>query len=159
MTAQIPPPNTARNIALIAALGSLAMLLGAFGFQYLGDMPPCKLCIWQRWPHGLAFGLGLVVLVWPNRALYALGAGIVLVGAGIALYHSGVEQQWWQGPTTCTSQGVGGISGQDLMAQILAAPVVRCDEIPWSMLGLSMAAWNGVASLGLAALWLVAARR
>jgi disulfide bond formation protein DsbB len=148
-----------RNLALLAALGSAAMLLGAFGFQIIGEMAPCKLCIWQRWPHGLAFAVGLLVFFAPNRWLYLLGALIVLFGAGVAFYHTGVEQDWWQGPTTCTSQGIGGLSSEDLMAQILNAPLVRCDEIPWSMFGLSMAAWNGVISLGLAGLWVLAFRK
>ena len=148
-----------RPIALAAALGSAALLLGAFAFQYLGGLAPCKLCIWQRWPHGLAFGVGLLLLLVPSRWLALIGGLIVLTGAGIALYHSGVEQQWWQGPTTCTSQAIGGLSTEDLMNQIMNAPLVRCDEIPWSLFGLSMAAWNGVISLALAGLWLVAFRR
>jgi len=150
---------TSRNLALLAAFGSAAMLLGAFGFQIIGGMAPCHLCILQRWPHGLAFGVGLLALLLPNRWLYALGAGIVLFGAGIAFYHVGVEQHWWLGPTTCSSQGVTGMSAQQLMTQILQAPLVRCDEIPWSMFGLSMAAWNGVISVGLAGIWLIAWRK
>ncbi|MFT5001038.1 MAG: disulfide bond formation protein DsbB [Paracoccaceae bacterium] len=149
----------AKNIALIAALASLGMLLGAFGFQYLGEMPPCKLCIWQRWPHAVAVLIGLVAFALPNRWLYLLGGALVLAGAAVALYHAGVEQHWWEGPTTCTSSGVGGLSGEDLMAQIMSAPLVRCDEIPWSMFGLSMAAWNGVVSLGIGGLWLAAFRK
>lgn len=150
---------TARNLSTLAALASAAMLLGAFGFQILGEMPPCKLCIWQRWPHGLAFGVGLLAFMMPYRGLYLLGAAIVLVGAIVAFYHTGVEQHWWEGPTTCTSQGISGMSGEDLMAQIMAAPLVRCDEIPWSMFGLSMAAWNGIASLGITGLWISAFRK
>ncbi len=150
---------TARNIALFAGICSISMLLGAFAFQYLGGMAPCKLCIWQRWPHGLAFGVALLVLIWPNRWLYLLGTLIVLFGAGVAFYHTGVEQHWWQGPTTCSSQGIGGLSSEELMDQIMNAPLVRCDEIPWSMFGLSMAAWNGVASLGFVGLWLMALRK
>ncbi|MCA8868976.1 MAG: disulfide bond formation protein B [Rhodobacteraceae bacterium] len=149
----------ARNIAVLAAFGSLAMLLGAFGFQYLGGMAPCKLCIWQRWPHGLAFAIGLLAIWLPNRRLYLLGGAVVLFGAIVAFYHGGIEQNWWEGPTSCTSQGVGGLSSADLMNQIMNAPLVRCDEIPWSMFGLSMAVWNGLISLGLAAGWLLAWRR
>jgi disulfide bond formation protein DsbB len=149
----------AKKIAMLATFGSAAMLLGAFGFQYLGEMPPCKLCIWQRWPHGIAIAIGLLAIVLLNRWLYLLGGAAVLFGAGVAFYHTGVEQHWWQGPTTCTSQGIGGLSAEDLMAQIMNAPLVRCDEIPWSMFGLSMAAWNGIVSLGLLGLWLAAFRK
>ncbi|MFQ5437535.1 MAG: disulfide bond formation protein B [Paracoccaceae bacterium] len=146
----------ARKIALVAGIGSIALLLGAFAFQYIGAMAPCKLCIWQRWPHGIAFALGLMAYYRPYRVLMALGALTVLFGAVVAFYHAGIELHWWQGPTTCTSQPIGGLSSEDLMNQIMTAPLVRCDEIPWSMFGLSMAAWNGIASLGLAALWLLA---
>lgn len=150
---------SARNIALFAGLCSAAMLLGAFGFQYIGDMPPCKLCIWQRWPHGLAFGVALIAYLLPSRWFYLLGAGLVLFGAGVAFYHSGVELHWWEGPTTCTSQGVSGLTTAELMNQIMNAPLVRCDEIPWSMFGISMAGWNGIASLSFAGIWLLAFKR
>jgi len=150
---------TNRNIALLAALLSGLMLAGAFGFQIIGDMPPCHLCIYQRWPHGIAFALGIVCFFVPSRAFYWLGAGLVLFGAGIAFYHTGVEQHWWQGPTTCTSQSIAGLDAKDLLNHILNAPLVRCDEIPWSMFGLSMAAWNGLISLGITGLWVRAATR
>lgn len=147
---------TARNIALFAALCSISMLLGAFAFQYIGGMAPCKLCIWQRWPHGLAFAVGVVAFFWPQRLLYLVGAALVLFGAVVAFYHAGVELHYWQGPTTCTSQGISGMSADDLMNQIMNAPLVRCDEIPWSMFGISMAGWNGIASVGFVGLWILA---
>ena len=150
-------------LILVAAGGSLAMLLGAFGFQYLGDMPPCKLCLWQRWPHAAAVVIGALALAFPTGilrlALPLFGALAALCTSGIGLYHTGVERGWWEGPTTCTSGPVGGISAEDLMAQIMAAPLVRCDEVPWEMFTLSMASWNAIASLGLALVWLIAARR
>ena len=148
-----------RNLALLAALGSAGMLLGAFAFEHLGDLPPCKMCIWQRWPHGLAAALGVVAWRMGNRTLGAICGLIVLVGAGIAFYHTGVEQSWWEGPSTCTSSPIGILTTEELLAQIQNAPLVRCDEIAWSLFGLSMAAWNGVISLGLAALWGMFARR
>jgi disulfide bond formation protein DsbB len=151
---------TARQIALFAGLASAAMLLGAWGFQYIGGMAPCKMCIWQRWPHGIAFSIGLVAWAWlPNRWLMLLGAAVVLTGAGIGVYHAGVEQHWWLGPDTCTSGDIGSMSTDALMDRILTAPLVRCDEIPWSMFGISMAGWNAIASLGFTGLWLLAFRR
>ncbi|MBL4768247.1 MAG: disulfide bond formation protein B, partial [Rhodobacteraceae bacterium] len=77
---------------------------------------------------------------------------------GIGIYHTGVERGWWEGPTTCTSGPIGGLSGQDLMAQIMFAPLVRCDEVPWEMFTLSMASWNAIASFGLVLVWLAAVR-
>jgi disulfide bond formation protein DsbB len=142
----------------IAAAGSVALLLGALGFQYIGEMPPCKMCYWQRYPHLAAVGLGLLALWIPGVILPYLGALALLVTAGIGVFHAGVERGLWEGPTTCSSQSIEGLSADELLNQILSAPVVRCDEIPWEMFDLSMAGWNAVASLGLAALWIAAAR-
>ncbi|MET4100617.1 disulfide bond formation protein DsbB [Roseovarius sp. MBR-78] len=147
-----------KTLIVIAAAGSAALLLGAFAFQHLGGMAPCKLCLWQRWPHGVAIGAGVLALIaWP--ALMALlGAAAALVTAGIGGYHTGVERGWWQGPSDCTGGPIGGMSAEDLLDQIMAAPLVRCDEVPWEMWGLSMASWNMLASLGLALLWIMALR-
>ena len=92
-----------RISVLIAAGGSLALLLGAFAFQHLGGLAPCKLCIWQRWPHVAAIAIGAAALALGNRALAWLGALAAAVTGGIGLYHTGVERGFWEGPTTCTS--------------------------------------------------------
>ena len=151
---------TRRHLILFATGGSAALILGALAFQYIGDLPPCKLCYWQRYPHFAAIGIGVVALVTGMAALAALGALAALSTAGVGLYHVGVEQKWWQGPTSCSGGGnVGALSTEDLLNQIMSAPLVRCDEIPWQMLGLSMAGWNMVLSLGLAVIWVMAVRR
>ena len=145
-------------LIILAAGGSALLMLGALGFQHLGDMAPCKLCLWQRWPHVAAIGIGIVALMLRGPALPALGALAALTTAGIGAYHAGVERDWWQGPTSCTSSAASDLSTDDLFDQIMAAPLIRCDDIPWEMLGLSMAGWNMVVSLGLAALWVMAVR-
>jgi disulfide bond formation protein DsbB len=150
---------TRNSLVILALAGSAALLAGAFAFQHFGGMAPCKLCIWQRWPHAAAVVIGLMALVLPGRTLPLIGAAAALTTAGIGLYHTGVEQTWWQGPTTCTSGSIGGLSSEDLLNQILAAPIVRCDEIAWSMAGLSMASWNAVLSVMLALIWVTAATR
>jgi disulfide bond formation protein DsbB len=142
---------------MLALAGSAGLLLGALAFQYIGGLAPCALCIWQRWPHLVALldGAGLFV-PGPWAVLGALGAG---ASGAIGVYHTGVERAWWDGPSSCTSGGnLSGLSAQELLDQIMAAPVVRCDEVPWDMLGLSMASWNAVLSFGLAALWLASLR-
>ena len=148
-----------KTLILMAAGGSAALLLGAWGFQYVGGLAPCKMCIWQRYPHGAAVLIGALTLVTGWRLLPWAGALAALTTSIIGFFHAGVEQGWWEGPTTCTSGPIGGLSAEQLMEQIMAAPLVRCDEIPWEMLGLSMAGWNAVISLGLAAVWMMALRR
>ena len=150
---------TRGRLILLAMAGSAALLLGALGFQHLGGLAPCKLCIWQRWPHVAAIIVGLVALIVPARLLCLLGAACTSLSAAFGLYHTGVERGWWEGPTTCTSGPVGSLSGEDLMAQIMSAPLTQCDVVAWQMLGLSMASWNAVLSLALAAIWIAAYRR
>ena len=142
----------------LAAGGSAVLLLAAFAFQHLGGMAPCSLCLWQRWPHAAAVGLGALALVLSGPLLPLLGAVAALATAGIGVYHTGVERGWWPGPASCSGGDVGALSADELFAQIMAAPIVRCDEVAWEMLGLSMASWNAVAALALMGLWLMAAR-
>lgn len=149
---------TARTLILMAAGGSAALLLGAFAFQHLGGLPPCALCLWQRWPHAAAALIGAVALAVPAAWLALAGALAALTTAGIGAYHAGVEQGWWEGPTTCTSGSIGGLSTDELLDQIMAAPLVRCDDIAWQLAGISMAGWNAILSLVLAALWIAAWR-
>jgi disulfide bond formation protein DsbB len=145
-------------LILMAAGGSLGLLLGAFAFQYIGGLQPCHLCLLQRWPHAAAVLLGVIALILPQRLWLYLGALSAAAASGLGLYHTGVERGWWQGPTTCTSGSVAGVSSEDLLNQILAAPIVRCDQVAWQMMGLSMASWNATLSAVLVIIWLAAAR-
>ncbi len=151
---------TRRTLTLIATLGSAGMLAGAFAFQHIGGMAPCQLCLWQRWPHAAAILIGAVALTTGWRGLAWLGVLAALTTAGIGLFHVGVEQAWWEGLASCTAGSIAGISAADLLnpAVDVAAPV-RCDAIAWSMLGISMAGWNALISLGLAGVWAAAALR
>ena len=149
---------TRAHLILTATLGSASLLAGAFAFQAFG-YAACHLCLLQRWPHAVAILIGVLALTVRWRPLAWLGAAAALATAGLGLYHTGVERHWWEGPTTCTSGSIAGVDPKDLLNQILAAPIVRCDEVAWQMLGLSMASWNMLASLVLAGIWIAAARR
>jgi disulfide bond formation protein DsbB len=144
----------------LALAGSAALLAGAFAFQHIGGMFPCQLCLWQRWPHAAAVVIGLVALATGWRGLAWAGALAALATAGIGVFHVGVEQGWWQGLAACTGGSIAGISTADLLnpAADVAAPV-RCDAIAWQLLGISMAGWNVLVSLGLAGVWVMAALR
>ncbi len=150
--------STRTSLILTAAAGSAALLLGAWGFQYIGEMAPCKLCYWQRYPHAVAVVIGILALLMPGRWLPLLGGIAALTTSGIGIYHTGVERGWWEGPTTCTSGPIGGLTPDQLMDQIMSAPLTRCDEVPWELFTLSMASWNALISLGLAVIWFAAAR-
>lgn len=148
----------------LVLLGSAALLGGALAFQHLGGYPPCEMCYWQRWPHVAALSLGTLALLAQRtplrRPLVALAALAVLVSAAIGAFHAGVEQNWWDGPTTCSAAPVVG-STADIVGAMLATPLVRCDAIAWSLFGISMAGYNFLLStlIGGGALWLILKRR
>ena len=149
-----------RNRAvLLAGLGSLGLLIGALLFQYVGDMAPCKMCYWQRYPHVGAIIIAGIILNTGIGVFAVLGLLSALITAGIGGFHAGVERGWWEGPQSCTSTSIDNLSTEELLAQIMSAPMVRCDEIPWQMFGLSMAGWNMVVSICLAVLWTIAIKQ
>lgn len=151
---------TRNQLILIAAAGSLALVLGAFAFQYVGGLAPCVLCWYQRYPHMAAVVIGALALAIPGRALPILGALAALTSAAIGVFHVGVEQKWWEGLATCTVNTMEGLSGADLLnTNITVGAPAACDKIAWSMLGLSMPAWNAILSLVLVGFWIAAARR
>ena len=156
MISVLTKPGTA--VGLCGAI-SAGLLLAAFGFEYLGELAPCKLCLWQRWPHAavIIFSLAGLAGLRPGLALSLIALSAATT-AGIAGYHVGVELHLWAGPASCSSALASG-STPALLDSLLATPVVRCDEIAWSFAGLSMAGWNMVISAGLAGFALLALRR
>jgi len=148
---------------LLILLASAAALGGALIGQYGFDLQPCVLCIYQRWPYVAAAAIALALWAVLRRRP-ALAAPVLVLAAlafattaAIAGFHVGVEQHWWQGTTAC-----GGAATPDsveaLRAMLKTAPVVRCDDVAWSLLGLSMAGWNLLYGAGLAIGCLVLAR-
>lgn len=142
-----------KSMTLLLTLASAAMLISAWTFQFAG-YPPCKMCYWQRYPHMAAVAIGALAYATGQRLLAWLGALAMFATSGIGVYHSGVERKLWEGPSSCTSSGIGGLSSEDLFDQIMSAPLVRCDEIPWQMLGFTMANLNAIFSLVFALLWI-----
>lgn len=151
----------ARTLIALASLGSAALLLGAYGFQHIGGLLPCKMCLWQRWPHGAAILIGAIALATGRRGLAWLGAAATATTGAIGAYHSGVEWGWWPGPSSCSGGGadLGAMDGGALLSLDTPTGVIMCDEIVWQLFGLSMAGWNAVIAFGLTALWVMAARR
>ena len=134
-------------VRLLALLVPVGLLGSALASQYLGGLHPCEMCYWQRWPHAAAILLAAAAFHLPARArlLTALAALAIAVSGAIGVFHAGVELGWWEGLTRCTAGGA--LSLDELMS----VPLVRCDQVQWSWLGISMAGWNAILSLSSAA--------
>lgn len=147
----MPGLARARMLALVVP----ALLLGgAYVSQYWGGLAPCEMCWWQRYGHMAAIPLALFAFFTRRHrgasAMLTMLAAVGILSSGvIGLFHAGVEYGWWEGFTTCSTMPAGG-SGADILSQIMAAPITRCDVAPWSFAGISLAGYNGLLSTGTA---------
>jgi disulfide bond formation protein DsbB len=145
---------------LIALLLPLALLGGALGSEYIGGLLPCEMCFWQRWPHGAAILLAGFAFTaratWQRSQVFTLLAAFAIAVSGaIGVYHAGVELGVFSGFTTCAIP-FRAASTDELLKQLMQVPLIRCDQVQWAFLGISMAGWNAILSLGGAAavVWL-----
>lgn len=151
----------ALSAAKAIALGvPAALLAGAYGSQYLGGLAPCEMCYWQRYAHWTALALAIGAFLFARlpdrgRSFVWLAALAILASGVIGGYHAGVEMGVFEGLTQCTSM-VSGTSPDELLRSVMSAPMVRCDEIQFEFLGISMAGWNAILSVAsaLTVLWL-----
>jgi disulfide bond formation protein DsbB len=159
-TAALARANPAAAAALAIAAGGAATILGAWFFQYGIGLKPCPLCLEQRTPYYVAIPLALIVAIAALRhaprgiviAGLSLLALAMLIGAGLGVYHAGVEWKWWIGPIDCSGPLDSLGSTKDLMQDLNTMSPVRCDEAAWRFLGLSLAGYNVLISLALTAI-------
>src|SRR5438477_2523103 len=143
-----------RAFAGFVLIASAIVLGTALLSQYWGGLAPCELCLLQRWPWAAAIVVSLVLVLVGERARLdwvALVLGLVFaLSVVFAFYHVGVEQHWFAGPSACTANASGAMTLEDMKRQILGTAPVLCDKVQWSLLGVSLAGWNLLASLGMA---------
>ncbi len=133
--------NRARWLALLVPG---ALLGGAYVAQYGFGLPPCEMCWWQRYPHFAALGAGALAFVMQPARVWVALAGLAIITSGlIGGFHAGVEYGWWQGITGCATLP----SAIDVMDP-RSAPIIRCDRAPWSLVGISLAGYNFLVSVG-----------
>lgn len=143
MTSSLPRSD---RLAQALALAVPALLLaGAYISQYGFGLFPCEMCWWQRYPHFAAVGLALVsTFAQPKRVWIALAALAIAVSGVIGVFHAGVEYHWWESPLGCTA------------ADPFSLDFVRCDAPAWTLLGISLAGFNALLSIGSAvAIWVL----
>ena len=119
--------------------------------------PPCDLCYEQRYAYYVGVPLAVIAIALAprqpslTRVLLVVIALIFAANVGLAIYHSGVEMKWWQGPTACTGSALSDAKGGDLLSEIDKVKVVRCDDVGLRVFGLTLANYNIAISLALAA--------
>ncbi|MGE6782422.1 disulfide bond formation protein B [Ensifer adhaerens] len=155
-------------IALVVTLGMAATVGGALGFEHIGGYIPCALCLLQRDPYYWGIPIGVLAIAtsafklpaWTTRTLLLIVGILMLVGAGMGVYHSGAEWGFWEGPSTCatTAQGISSNVG-DLLGDLDSKHAPSCTDAALRVLGLSFAGWNVIASLVLAAIALCGAAK
>ncbi len=162
--AGMPNLSLARALALLVPV---ALLAGAWAFQFWGGLFPCEMCWWQRYAHLVAVALALTAFAVArrrglDRIFLGLAALAILTSGMIGVYHAGVEAGIFPGFTQCSRNVFHATSTNDLMTQIMNKPLISCDQVQWRdpVLGLSMAAWNAMIStlFALLILWLTLRR-
>lgn len=150
--------ESSKSLAAVILAASVAVLGGALLFQHVGGLAPCELCLLQRWPWWIAGAVTLPVLLLPpvrrrlGPGLAALFALIFAASFALGAYHVAVEQHWIAGPGSCTGTAAAARSFADFQRMVMESPVVRCDEVPWALLGVSLAGFNAIFSAALALL-------
>jgi disulfide bond formation protein DsbB len=133
-----PSLHLARRLALGIPL---LLLAGAYVSEYGFGLYPCEMCWWQRWAHFAALPFALLAFAAEPRRVWLAFAALAILASGlIGAFHAGVEYGWWEGLTTCAAAAGG--DGGDPLAAIMDAPLVRCDEVQWSLAGISLAGFN-----------------
>lgn len=159
----LAPPRTGtldslRTARWLALAVPVTLLGGALLSQYVGKLYPCEMCWWQRYPHGVAILFAVTAFLSPlrmarTRVLVLAAATAMAVSGAIGAFHAGVEYGWWEGLTTCTT------SGATSLENIMAVPLIRCDQVQWTLGGVSLAGFNAIFSLGGALAIILLARR
>lgn len=147
---------TRNQLVFVSAAASLGILLAGYWFQFVVGLAPCELCLLQRIPHMVASLVGMGALVAGGRMLPLAGAVTMAISAGLGAYHTGVERKWWPGPSSCSGDVAGfrGLTPEQMLDPSLVQPIVLCDQVQWTLFGLSMASYNAMMSLALAGLWI-----
>ncbi|SCB46511.1 disulfide bond formation protein B [Rhizobium multihospitium] len=168
MSTTSPSSRAGLGYGALLTIGMIVVIGSALGFQYIGGYIPCALCLEQRQPYYYGIPVAIIAVLtavaglpsWITRGLLIIAGLMMVVGGGIGVYHAGVEWHFWEGPTTCstTASSVTQNAG-DLLGQLNTIKGPSCTEAALRVLGLSMAGWNVIASVILAAIAFVGAKK
>ena len=130
--------NNVAQARLLALVLSGGLLGGAYIFEYVFGLFPCEMCWWQRWPHFAGLGLAVLAFIIPAPRILTVLAALAIFASGvIGGFHAGVEYNWWEGITGCAV-----VDFERDVLDPIAVPLIRCDEAPWTLFGISLAGFN-----------------
>ena len=134
-----------KNPSLVAIIFSSSLLITALTLEYVSNLTPCQMCIWQRWPHLGVIVICLLSLFMKNyyNKLLLLAGILSLISSAIGLWHSGVELGYFNSPSSCIDTN---FNSNITLNDLLAKPISGCDIVFWDFLGLTMANWNTILS-------------
>lgn len=151
---------SSRSLFMIAALFGASTFAAALFVQYVDGLPPCELCMWQRYALSVGIAGASIAALLPGftaQAFGAIGAAGYAAESGVAMFHSGVERGWWEGLASCSGGSLPTTFEPNAMiAEVAKGPVPSCGDIVWSVLGLSMANWNVLIAAALALICVIA---
>ena len=159
MIARLTEPIWHRYLPIALLIIAVTALGSAYTAEFLYSLEPCVLCNYQRIPFAILGVLSLLAFLFEGRvamtALTGLAGVVLLIGAGLASYHVGVEQHWWASVASCSGASDQALSMKEFQALLQQEPGKACDEVDWTMFGISMATYNVAFSgvLGLGGLW------
>jgi disulfide bond formation protein DsbB len=167
MTATSSFARPAFIYSVLLAIGMAAVVGTALGFQYIGGYIPCALCLLERDPYYYGIPIGILAVgaatmslpTWVIRLLLTIIGIMMLIGAGMGVYHSGVEWAFWAGPTACGGSSAVTTNAGNLLGDLNTIHGPSCAEASLRVLGLSFAGWNVVASIFLAAVAFIGAKK
>lgn len=143
----ILPPPLIQYLILFITIGALIF---AYGAEYAFGINPCELCFYQRYLFWGILGVGLMTVYFDKKVFAYLQLFIISLAIALSIYHIGIENHWWAGPKSCS----GALSGtpstiEELKSQLMARPIARCDQVNWSIFGVSATVWTLLLQLGL----------
>lgn len=143
--------HRARQPLIVILIAAIAVLCAALLSQYWGGLRPCELCLMERWPYYAAIAIAVLALAvpvsgWPRAALLLLTL-VFVASVALGFYHVGVEQHWFRGPTACTSSQRMPQTLAELRQMLAHTQAVMCDQVQWSLGGVSLAGWNFIVSV------------
>ena len=137
---------------------SIFSLLFVFILQYEYEILPCKICIWQRWPHIFNIFIALIIISSSSIPNYIMVLGLInmFLAFILALYHYGLEQNLWDNVFSCSGEiKFNDLSTEEILKNLNNTPIKTCEIEAWNFLNLSLTGWNMILTIFISLIWLL----